>query len=135
MGLSLIYLFISSPYVTRKLDPTFFHIAEMSLCNICDVSLNLVPFAQFQRHKETLVGVLLLTVTHFHWCFSRFLNCTNGTKSRRASHLYDMKKCDMKKKGNQVSSDTNLFQGLGTIMWNIFRKLVYIASMICEHFS
>ena len=28
---------------------------------------------------------LLLKVTLLHWCFSRFLNCTIGTKSRNAS--------------------------------------------------
>ena len=28
-----------------------------------------------------------LKVTFLHGCFSRFLNCTNGTKSRKASHL------------------------------------------------
>ena len=134
MGLSLIYLFISSPYVTRKLDPTFFHIAEMSLCNICDASLNLVPFAQFQRHKETLVGVLLLTLTHFHGCFTFFKLYKWYQIAQSVSFIWHEKMWH-EKKGNQVSSDTNLFQGLGTIMWNIFRKLVYIVSMICEHFS
>ena len=29
----------------------------------------------------------LLKVTLHHGCFSRFLNCTNGTKSRNASHM------------------------------------------------
>ena len=29
----------------------------------------------------------LLKVTLFHGCFSRFLNCTNGTKLRNASHI------------------------------------------------
>ena len=29
----------------------------------------------------------LLKVTLFHGCFSRFLNCTNATKSRKASHI------------------------------------------------
>ena len=29
----------------------------------------------------------VLKVTLLHGCFSRFLNCTNGTKSRRASHI------------------------------------------------
>ena len=28
----------------------------------------------------------LLKLTLLHGCFSRFLNCTNGTKSRNASH-------------------------------------------------
>ena len=29
----------------------------------------------------------LLELTLLHGCFSRFLNCANGTKSRDASHL------------------------------------------------
>ena len=42
--------------------------------------------------KNTNGGVLLkpatlLKVTILHGCFSRFLNCANGTKSRNTSHL------------------------------------------------
>ena len=38
--------------------------------------------------KNTHGGVLLLLkVTLIHGCFSRFLNCINGTKSRNASHM------------------------------------------------
>ena len=29
----------------------------------------------------------LLKVTLLHGCFSRFLNCANGTKSRKTSHI------------------------------------------------
>ena len=29
----------------------------------------------------------LLKLTLLHGCFSRFLNCTNGTKSRNATHI------------------------------------------------
>ena len=32
----------------------------------------------------------LLKVTLLHGCFARFLNCTNGTKSRNASHILDL---------------------------------------------
>ena len=28
-----------------------------------------------------------LKVTHLHGCFSHFLNCTDGAKSRNASHI------------------------------------------------
>ena len=35
----------------------------------------------------------LLKVTLLHGCFSLFLNGTNGTKSRKASHLYSSGKC------------------------------------------
>ena len=39
--------------------------------------------------KNTHGGVLLLVlkVTLLHGCFSRFLNCTKGTKSRNAPHI------------------------------------------------
>ena len=37
--------------------------------------------------KNTHGGVLLLKVTLLRVCFSRFLNCTNGTKSRNAGHV------------------------------------------------
>ena len=30
----------------------------------------------------------LLKVTIIHGCFSRFLNCANSTKSRKASHIF-----------------------------------------------
>ena len=30
----------------------------------------------------------LLKATLLHGCFSHFLNCTNGTKSRKAPHFY-----------------------------------------------
>ena len=30
----------------------------------------------------------LLKVTFLYGCFSRFLNCTNNTKSRKASHMF-----------------------------------------------
>ena len=43
------------------------------------------------EHISHLVLVLLLLtllkLTLLHGCFSRFLNCANGTKSRNASHL------------------------------------------------
>ena len=37
--------------------------------------------------KNTHGGVLLLKITLLHGCFSRFLNCTNGTSSRNASDI------------------------------------------------
>ena len=41
--------------------------------------------------KNTHKGVLLLVklqVTLLHWCFSRFLDCTNGIKSRNAPQMF-----------------------------------------------
>ena len=34
----------------------------------------------------------LLKVTFLHGCFSRFLNCANGTKSRKGSHMIASRK-------------------------------------------
>ena len=44
----------------------------------------LVPFMQSKKHPCRSVN--LLKVALFHRCFSRFLDCTNGTKSHKASH-------------------------------------------------
>ena len=37
--------------------------------------------------KGCLKPATLLKLTLLHGCFSRFLNCTNGTKSRNAPHI------------------------------------------------
>ena len=58
---------------------------------ICDVLRDLVPFVQFKkREKHSWTSVepaTLLKLTLLHGCFLRFLNCTNGTKSRNAPHM------------------------------------------------
>ena len=66
---------------------------------ICDTLRNFAPFVQFKNHEKHLwrsftfckvagfEPVTLLNVTLLDGCFSRFLNCTNGTKSRKASHI------------------------------------------------
>ena len=47
----------------------------------------------FKTIMILLKPATLLKVTLLHGCFSRFLNCTNGTKSRKASQIsYDKKK-------------------------------------------
>ena len=61
---------------------------------------HLVLFAQFNKREKhswrsvtfsKVVGfslpATLLKATLFHGCFSRFLNCTNGSKLRKASHI------------------------------------------------
>ena len=60
---------------------------------ICDALRDLVPFVQFKKREKhpwrnVTFSKVLLKETLFHGCFSRFLNCTNGTKSRKASHIY-----------------------------------------------
>ena len=48
---------------------------------ICDALHDLVPFLQFKkREKHPWRSATLLKVTLLHERFSRFLNCTNGTK-------------------------------------------------------
>ena len=64
---------------------------------ICDALRDFVPLVQIKNVKNTHRGVLglnlrlkpeaLLKVTLLHVCFSRFLNCTNDTKLRKASHM------------------------------------------------
>ena len=52
----------------------------------CDVLCDLVPFVQFKKHeKHSWRSVIFSKVTLIHGCFSRFLNCANGTKMLKAS--------------------------------------------------
>ena len=62
--------------------PQLYFIVTHSL-TISDALHDLVPFVQFKRRKNTQVTLL-------HGCFSRFLNCTNDTKSCKAAHVYSM---------------------------------------------
>ena len=62
--------------------------------NKYDALRDLVPFVQFKNVKtihggELLLGKLQLSAKHHSsvGVFSRFLNCTNGAKSRDASQM------------------------------------------------
>ena len=47
-----------------------------------------VPFVQFKKLKEhPWRSFTLRKVTFLHECFSSYLNCTNGTKSCKTSHV------------------------------------------------
>ena len=72
---------------------------KFPLISICGALRDFVPFVQFKKREkypwrnvnfskvtgfkpETLLKLILL-----HGCFSRFVNCTNGIKSRNASYI------------------------------------------------
>ena len=71
------------------------HVCKLNMMFLRD----LVPFVQFkkcEKHSSRSVTfskvaglkpATLLKVKFFHGCFSRFLNCVNGTKSHNASYL------------------------------------------------
>ena len=68
---------------------------------ICHPLRDLLPFVQFKKREKhpwrsvnfskvrdfSLNTPHSLQLTLLHECFLRFLNCTNGTKSRNASHI------------------------------------------------
>ena len=66
---------------------------------ICGALHDLIPFVQFKKRKKhpwrninfsKVAGfkpATLLELTLLHGYFSRFLNFTNGTKSRNSSHI------------------------------------------------
>ena len=69
---------------------------------ICDALRDLVPLVQFEKREKhslrsvtfskvagncTEKPVTLLKIPLVNRCFSRFLNCTKGSKSRKDSHL------------------------------------------------
>ena len=89
---------------------------------IYDTLRHLIPFAQFKNVKNTHGAVLTL----LHECFSRFLNCKNGTKSRKATHILNhsinFKSCDvMRPLEHEVE---HIFEYISNIFVNhLFRKL------------
>ena len=61
--------------------------------NICDILRDLVPIVQFQEQEKhpwrsVTFSKLQAEETLLHGCFSRFLDFTNGTKSRKALHIH-----------------------------------------------
>ena len=64
---------------------------------ICDALRDFVPFVQFKKREKhpwrsvtfskvaSFWPAVSLKVTLLHGCLSRFLNCTNDTKSRNTS--------------------------------------------------
>ena len=64
---------------------------HFSICNICAVLRDLLPFVWFKNGEKhpwrSVTFSNTLKVTLLHGYFSCFLNCTNGTKLCKASHL------------------------------------------------
>ena len=52
---------------------------------ICDALRDLVAFVRLKKREKHPWRSVDLTL--LHGCFSSFLNCTNATKSRNASHM------------------------------------------------
>ena len=50
-----------------------------------------VPLVQFKKREKYPWRSGTLKVTLFHGCFLHFLNCTNGTKLRKACKLFSEK--------------------------------------------
>ena len=50
------------------------------------ISIQLLLQKRNDLRKFKMKSAASLNVTLLHGCFSRFLNCTNGTKFRKASH-------------------------------------------------
>ena len=77
-------VFPDIPQFFRKVD----FLREDFFCRkrtyICDALRDLVQSVQFKRPWRSVTS----KVTLLHGCFSRFLNCTNGTKSSKTSHIY-----------------------------------------------
>ena len=61
--------------------------------DICDELRDLVTFVQFKNVKNTHGGVLLLVLKAalLHGWFLRSLIFTNGTRSRKTSHIFARK--------------------------------------------
>ena len=93
-----------------------------SIKTICGALRNFVPFVQFKKREKNpwrsvnfRKPATLLKLTLLRGCFSRFLNCTTGTKSRNASHI-----------SNQGFDIFKLFQQLVTLNFLMSRIFIFI---------
>ena len=66
----------------------FIHSTSVKHCAIWYHLYNLKNVKNIHGGVLLLVAVTLLKVTLLHWCFSRFLNCKNGTKSQKTSQKF-----------------------------------------------
>ena len=74
--------------IFRKILLTLFYHSEATTRSILLKKGVLKNFAKFTG-KHLCLSLFLDKVAGLrHGCFSHFLNCTNGTKSRKVSHLY-----------------------------------------------
>ena len=59
---------------------------------LCAIWYHFIQSKKREKHPQRSVPVskvaTLLEVTLFHGYFSRFLNCANSTKARKASHMF-----------------------------------------------
>ena len=84
-GTTLIYRTVSN---SKGIELIFF-----SSYRICGTLRDLVLFVRFKKHEKhpqrsvNFSKIAGLKLTLLHGCFSRFLNCTNGTKLRNAPHI------------------------------------------------
>ena len=67
-------------FISLQLSKTPDGLYKCSAKVICHALRDLVPFLQFKKRKNT-------HGEHPPWVFSTFLNCTNGTKLRKTSHI------------------------------------------------
>ena len=76
----------------KTLKPSSAILQDETVNYKCEALCHLVPFVQFKKRENTHRGVLLLVKLQAEvlvdiGCFSRFLNCTNGTKWLKASQI------------------------------------------------
>ena len=80
---------------------------------------------------------MLLKVTLLHGCFSRFLNCVNGTKSRKTSHM----KRSLFKLSSRYHRNLRSSRNLGHVTIEVqislskMKFLKIFLSQQCEYFS
>ena len=66
---------------TQVICGVWYHLHNLKI--VKNTHGGVLPLVQLQAKKPAT----LLKVTLLHGCFSRFLNCANGNKSRKASHF------------------------------------------------
>ena len=106
--------------------------------SICGVLSDLVAFVQLKKREKhpwrrvtfsKVAGsksATLRKVTLLHGCFSRFLNCMNGTKSRKAPHVRFPTQADHNSRRSQYSHV--FFTFLSSFICGKFEKIFLLVT-------
>ena len=83
-------LFDPVPEDWSKFAPGFFQYPYFSSNPVYVVRCTIWYHLYNLKNVKNTHGRVLIKLTLLHGCFSRFWNCTNGTKSHNASHIQDL---------------------------------------------
>ena len=117
-------------FVNCTQSPVFIYVMR------CAIWYNLYNLKNLKNtHGGVLKPATLLKVTLLQGCFSSFSNCVNGTKSRKAFHMYGHLRGVKLPEMLCASFRTNVSIGFTQSNFSFFRDRLQISILIVSEFK